>query len=32
VLLAGATHYTMLFDPHAARVAELLDRAAAEVW
>jgi lipase len=32
VLLAGATHYTMLFDPHAARVAELLDRAAAEAW
>ena len=32
VLLAGSTHYTMLFDPHAARVAELLDRAAAEVW
>jgi lipase len=32
VLLEGATHYTMLLEPHAARVAELLDRAALEVW
>jgi lipase len=30
VLLAGANHYSMMFDPYASRVAELLDRTAAE--